>query len=184
MAPSTGKPKRPDLGHIAKSLRTLAVPIESLSADPSNVNTHPDRSIDAIAASLKLFGQQKPIVADAKGIVRAGNGTLEAARRLGWTHLAVNTTDLSGPDATAYSIADNRSASFAEWDEAGLLSMLKSLDEFTPDDLGFNSDEISAMLASIGGGEVASPDDFPEVDENIETAHTCPKCGYQWSGGK
>jgi len=29
-----------------------------------------------------------------------------------------------------------------------------------------------------------SPEDFKEVDENIETEHTCPKCGYQWSGGK
>jgi len=27
------------------------------------------------------------------------------------------------------------------------------------------------------------PDDFPEVDENIETSHECPKCGYQWSDG-
>ena len=27
-----------------------------------------------------------------------------------------------------------------------------------------------------------SPEDFDEYDENIETAHTCPKCGYSWSG--
>ena len=29
-----------------------------------------------------------------------------------------------------------------------------------------------------------APEEFPEVDENIETEHQCPKCGYQWSGGK
>jgi rubrerythrin len=28
------------------------------------------------------------------------------------------------------------------------------------------------------------PEDFKEVDENIETEHSCPKCGYKWSGGK
>ena len=26
------------------------------------------------------------------------------------------------------------------------------------------------------------PADFPEKDENIETTHNCPKCGYKWSG--
>lgn len=30
---------------------------------------------------------------------------------------------------------------------------------------------------------VESPDDFVEYDENIETEHTCPRCGYRWSGG-
>jgi len=28
------------------------------------------------------------------------------------------------------------------------------------------------------------PDDFAEYDENIDTEHECPKCGYKWSGGK
>jgi len=27
-----------------------------------------------------------------------------------------------------------------------------------------------------------SPEEFGEVDENIETQHECPKCGYRWSG--
>jgi hypothetical protein len=27
-----------------------------------------------------------------------------------------------------------------------------------------------------------SPQEFGEVDENIETQHECPKCGYKWSG--
>jgi rubrerythrin len=29
-----------------------------------------------------------------------------------------------------------------------------------------------------------APSDFPEVDENIETQHVCPKCGYRFSGGE
>ena len=24
--------------------------------------------------------------------------------------------------------------------------------------------------------------DFPTMDENIQTDHECPKCGYKWSG--
>ena len=29
---------------------------------------------------------------------------------------------------------------------------------------------------------VESPDEFKEYDENIDTEHVCPKCGYRWSG--
>ena len=27
------------------------------------------------------------------------------------------------------------------------------------------------------------PPEFPIVDEDLPTEHTCPKCGYEWSGG-
>jgi len=30
----------------------------------------------------------------------------------------------------------------------------------------------------------SAPEDFREVDESIDTEHTCPKCGYKWSGGE
>ena len=26
------------------------------------------------------------------------------------------------------------------------------------------------------------PQDFPEVDDELETEHRCPSCGYEWSG--
>jgi hypothetical protein len=28
---------------------------------------------------------------------------------------------------------------------------------------------------------VEPPTTFPSVDETLETNHTCPKCGYEWS---
>lgn len=32
--------------------------------------------------------------------------------------------------------------------------------------------------------EVQAPQTFPQVDETITVEHVCPKCGYQFSGGK
>jgi len=58
-----------------------------LSLDPANVRKHDRRNLDAIKASLRKFGQQKPIVVDTKGIVLAGNGTLTAAKELGWSEI-------------------------------------------------------------------------------------------------
>ena len=50
-----------------------SVPLSTLSFDPANLRKHGRRNLDAIKASLRRFGQQKPIVVDAKGIVLAGN---------------------------------------------------------------------------------------------------------------
>src|SRR5438874_8509523 len=92
------------------------LPISSLHLDPANARRHPARNLDAIKASLARFGQQKPIVVDAAGICRAGNGTLAAARALGWATIRAVRTPLAGAEAAAYAIADNRTAELAEWD--------------------------------------------------------------------
>src|SRR4051812_25026478 len=84
------------------------IEISSLSSDPANVRRHSPRNIDAIKASLRRFGQQRPIVVDGNGIVRAGNGTLAAAVALDWRRIKIIRTDLTGAEATAYAIADNR----------------------------------------------------------------------------
>lgn len=37
--------------------------------------------------------------------------------------------------------------------------------------------ELTAKFA-----EPVAPETFPEYDEDVATDHTCPKCGYKWSG--
>lgn len=134
----------------SEDLKPLLVPIGSISVDPANVRRHPERNLEAIRASLMRFGQQKPIVCDSRGIVRAGNGTLEAARSLGWTRIARVATALEGSEATAYSIADNRSGDLATWDVESLVTQLQSLehDGIEPGSLGFTNDDVAEMFAS------------------------------------
>jgi ParB-like chromosome segregation protein Spo0J len=83
-------------------LDTELVDIASLTADPANVRTHDDQNIEAITGSLNRFGQQKPIVVNQDGLVVPGNGTLDAARPLRWTTIAVVRTPLEGNEAMAY----------------------------------------------------------------------------------
>jgi hypothetical protein len=47
----------------------------------------------------------------------------------------------------------------------------------------FDAEKFSAVFANEGDGG-KGPDEFSKVDETIDTEHTCPKCGYKWSGGK
>ena len=139
--------KKRHLDYIAAPLRPLAVPLGKLKADPANARTHDDRNVEAVAASLARFGQQKPVVCDAKGRLIAGHATVLAARRLGWTHLAAVKSDLAGPDRTAFAIADNRTAELAAWDPGQLAASLAEL-EASADSLaatGFNLEEIAAI---------------------------------------
>ena len=87
--------------------------ISELKNDPANARKHSPRNLKAIRDSLDVFGQQKPIVVDARGVVIAGNGTLEAARDLGWDEIDVAVTDLDPAHAQAFGIADNRTAELA-----------------------------------------------------------------------
>ena len=60
-------------------MKTEIVSIDSLQFDPANVRKHGEKNLATIKASLSRFGQQKPIVVDANGVVRAGNGTCPSA---------------------------------------------------------------------------------------------------------
>lgn len=125
-----------------EKLNVLRVPIDKLHPDPSNVRKHGEKNLTAIKASLLRFGQQKPIVIDAKHIVRAGNGTLEAAKTLGWSHIDCVQSDLVGSELTAFAIADNRTAELAEWDDDALAKQLLALEDegFGLDNMGFDAD--------------------------------------------
>lgn len=96
------------MNRIAPALADLAVPIAAIRDDPQNARVHPDRNLEAIEASLRWFGQQKPIVASADGFAIAGNGVLAAARRLGWSTMAAVRSNLKASALRAYAIADNR----------------------------------------------------------------------------
>jgi hypothetical protein len=138
-------PKR----QIVGGLDALAVPIEELSHDPANARTHSPRNIEAIKTSLRQFGQRKPIIVQADGmLVRAGNGTLEAAKQLGWTSIAALVVDEDNVTATAFALADNRTAELAEWDFEALSMNVRGLidDGVSVEDLGWEQFEIEPLL--------------------------------------
>jgi ParB-like chromosome segregation protein Spo0J len=152
-----------------RELETRTVPLSELKLDPKNARVHPGRNLDGIKASLKRFGQQKPIVVDSKGTVRAGNGTVEAALALGWKSLAVIVTNLSAKEAIAYAIADNRTTDLSWWDEAVLVEALQALDDDLREVTGFVDDELQAMVDAVSASDFSGLDAelgaLPEVDE-------------------
>jgi len=124
-------------------LRIENVNINSLTPDPANARTHDSKNLKAIASSLEKFGQRKPIVVTPDSIVVAGNGTLEAAKTLGWTQIAIARTPVgwTWDQVKAFALADNRTAELAEWDDKVLADQLLELDAngWELEELGFVS---------------------------------------------
>lgn len=152
MPPVNRKPSANGVPHkIAPALLQLAVPIASLKPDPDNANVHPERSITEIMASLSKYGQKKPVVVRKSDmVVVAGNGTLTAAKRLGWSHIAANVDDMEVIESIGYGLADNRTAEFSKRDpeiEARLLRLV-SLNATVPPP-GYSKVDLAKLLVDL-----------------------------------
>lgn len=131
---------------IAPDVRLVR--LDTLSPDPDNVRVHPETNLKAIRESLTAFGQQRPLVVMEDGLVLAGNGTLEAARQLGWQHIAVQVCTLPLDQARAYAVADNRTGELSSWNETGLATLLRSLHEQALPLPGWDEAELKKLCAT------------------------------------
>lgn len=142
---------------IVEALVPLATPVADLTPDPANARLHDERNLDAIKGSLAAYGQRKPIIVNRRtGVVEAGNGTLAAAKSLGWTHVAVVFVDDDPMTATGFAIADNRTAELASWDAPVLQKLMAELDS--------PNGELLRML-----DDLAATLEPPAVEEGTET---------------
>lgn len=149
------------------ALEISVVPIRDLKTDPRNARKHSAKNIEAIAKSLAEFGQRRPLVVR-NGIVLAGNGTLEAAKRLGWEEVAVTTVPASwsNEQARAFALADNRTAELAEWNHDALLESLQEIGEDLLEAAGFVAADLSTLTTGLDE-HVPAPGsaDFAEIPE-------------------
>ena len=139
-------------------MKIETVAVGSLAFDPANARKHDEANLKAIAGSLNLFGQRKPIVVTDAGVVVAGNGTLEAAKSLGWTEIDVVRvpSDWSSDQVKAFALADNRSAELASWDEQVMAAQLLELDAagFDIAEFGFEASDAPVDPESVEEDEI------------------------------
>jgi DNA modification methylase len=131
-----------------------------------------DDAVDAVAASLKEFGFRQPIVVDADGVIICGHTRYKAAQKLDLEKVPVHVAaDLSPAQARAYRIADNQTATIADWDMDLLpleLGDLKALD-FDLDLLGFGQDELAKLMGTDAAAGLVDPDDIPAPPDEAIT---------------
>lgn len=132
-------------------MEIIEVKLSDLSPDPANSRQHPEKNLEAIVASLRKFGLQKPIVIGSDNVIIAGNGTKAAADKLGWETIKCVRSKLKGAEAIAYAIADNRSNDLSEFDNTILGQHLEALaaDGLDLVELGFDESDMEKLLPTF-----------------------------------
>ncbi|MEO8268749.1 MAG: ParB N-terminal domain-containing protein, partial [Aureliella sp.] len=110
------------------------------------------------------FGFRQPIVVESHGVIVCGHTRWKAAQKLRLEMVPVHIAkDLTAAQLRAYRIADNQTATLAEWNLDLLPLELCGLrdDGYDLGLLGFDAEELARILgAEINDGE-CDPDDVP-----------------------
>lgn len=172
--------------------QTSVISIKSVKTDPKNTRVRDQVAKDNLERSLRQFGPGRSIVLDGDNIVRAGNGTLEAAEDAGFSEVlvvepkpnqivAVRRSDWSGVKAAAYGVQDNRATDLSRNDPttlAEVLEMVRNSEDadVAIEDTGFTSAQVDELLEKAG----SEGDEIP-LDEA-----SSPKAGdyLSWSDEK
>src|SRR4051812_29968615 len=158
-------------------------PVDKLIPYARNPRTHSDAQVAQIAASIREFGFNAPILVDSNAGIIAGHGRLLAARKLGLAEVPVVVLDhLSETQRRAYVIADNKLALNAGWDEKVLAAELRDLESDGMDLalVGFSDDELEDLLV---GDEPQSGPDVEEEAVPEEPANPVTRSGDLWTIG-
>jgi DNA modification methylase len=138
-------------------------PIERIRPYDNNPRLN-DGAVDAVAASLREFGFRQPVVVDGDGVIVVGHTRYKAALKLRLTEIPVHVAnELSPEQARAYRIADNQTATLAQWDAELLPLELGALQaaEFDLGLLGFSPDQLSRYMGEELKEGLVDPDDIP-----------------------
>lgn len=147
--------------------------VESISV--RKVRPHPNNprrgNVDAIAESLRVHGQYRPIVVNRRnGYILAGNHTFKAIRSLGRNKVDVVWVDVDDDMERRIMLADNRTSDLAVTNEAMVADLLTNLPDLTG--TGYSQEFIDQLnqpdTEPQSGGKDPSTTDTDEDDPDPE----------------
>lgn len=127
----------------------VMVPVAKLKAHPLNPRKG---NVDVIMDSLRVNGQYKTVlVQEGTNVILAGTHTWMAAKKLGWSEVAVNYISVGEEQAVQIMLADNRAADGGQTDEGAVFQMLATLTSldgtgYSPEDLRVPPVDLDAYL--------------------------------------
>lgn len=158
------------------------VPAHDLRPNPKNWRTHSPQQQDALRGILAEVGFAGAVLAREleDGSLMLIDGHLRAETTPDEL-LPVLVLDVDEAEADLLLASFDTIGDMAGADKVKLEELMT--------DISTGSDALQEMLSKLAedngiipADEVTGPEEFPTVDENIETDFCCPKCGYAWSG--
>lgn len=146
--------------------------IKKLIPYAANSRTHSDEQVNQIAASIKEFGFNNPVLVDESNGIIAGHGRVMAAQKLSMEEVpTICLSHLTDAQRRAYVIADNKLALNAGWDDDALQAEIDRLrdDDFDISLLGFDDDELGDLFDDETTEGLTDEDAVPEVPKQPVT---------------
>ena len=152
-----------ELDYIPVDLRGLAVEIDCLTLDTSNVKDHGEDDLPVHQASLREFGiQRAAVVQRSTGTILAGNGMALAAKRNGWKYIPITVGDFDEKQARAFALADNAVGTLAGWNEVNLAKIAAESESLFSD---FKLQEMTSALMADMQKQLDAAAELEEAEE-------------------
>lgn len=152
--------------HFPK-LAVEPLPLNQIVKNKDNAREHGQKQIANLARSIRKFGFLAPVIVDDGSLLLCGHARVEAAQQAGMTTVpAIRVKHLDEFQKRAFTIADNRLAELASWDEVLLKKELQFLTEcdidFDFSSIGFETPELDIILNGSTSADVEE-DKIPTV---------------------
>ena len=125
------------------------ISIDKLIPYANNARTHSDEQVAQIAASIREFGFNNPVLIAEDDTIIAGHGRVMAARKLNLSEVpCLRLSHLTETQRKAYILADNKLALNAAWDVDLLKLEIQDLmsEKFAVELTGFDLQELAKIL--------------------------------------
>lgn len=129
----------------------------------NNPRDNDGEAVDKVAASIKEFGFNVPLVLDNDNVIITGHTRYKASKKLKLDEVpCIYAEHLTPAQVKAYRIADNKVAEYSTWNDDLLSIEIEQLHEldFSLDNLGFESLEIESLFDEPKEESIASEDNF------------------------
>lgn len=121
------------------NLKIEYVDIKSIKPYHKNARHNDGEATEKVAASIKAFGFQQPILVDDNNIIITGHTRLKAALSLGMDKVPIaHAVNLTDEQIKAYRLADNRVAEYSNWDKELLNIELAEFETIDMSQFGFD----------------------------------------------
>lgn len=148
------------------------LPIDSIRPYENNLRKN-RRAVDAVAASIKEYGFNSPILIQQDGTIINGHTRWKAAKKLGMkTVPVIRAEGLTEDQIRKYRLIDNKTSEVADWDKELLEKELAELD-FS--DLDFDFDFEKDLKSHTWGADRV---EIPATLTEARTARKCPAGFY------
>lgn len=150
-------------------MEVTRVPIDSIKPHPKNYRGHPPEQIEHIRASLRQYGQYRPIVVSRDGYILAGEGVWTGCKAEGMDVVETVPQPFDHTDTRAEKllVLDNEVSRAAVDDDKALATLLASIQQTEGlDGTGWDDEGLDKLIGEVAAeGYFGGREDFAPRDQ-------------------